>query len=153
MEPGKPNRPFPSEEGAGPESLERIYAEVLRRGGKAPAESFKARQCPEWIDTPQAVLDAAEDIPGAKWMGLSRQARCALEEHGAETDHWACVLNFAPPSADAIWTHWAEGALPAEVVVLTDCPAYSEEKDDGCIAFAEHPGHHGYDLYDPQRLW
>lgn len=135
------------------EPLERIRAEILNRNRKAPEESFKARRCDEWIDTPQAVLDSAEDIPWAKWMGLNRQARCALEEHGEETDHWACILNLAPPSADAIWTHWADGALPTEAVVLKNCPAYSDEKNDGCIAFAEHPGHHGYDLYDAERFW
>lgn len=135
------------------ESIERIRAQILGRGGKAPEESFKARRCEAWINTPQSVLDLAEDIPGAKWMGLSRQARCALEEHGDETEHWACILNFSPPSTHAIWTHWVGGALPAEVAILEDCPAYSEEKDHGCIAFAEHPGHHGYDLYDAERLW
>lgn len=115
--------------------------------------SSQPRKCPQTIKAPQSVLDKAEDIPGPKWMGLARELRCALEEHDAETEHYACVLNLAPPSVDAIWTHWRTGELPTEVVILPDCPAYSDEKDDGCIAYAGHPGGHGFDLYDPERLW
>jgi hypothetical protein len=93
------------------------------------------------------VLDKAEDIPGPKFMGLARELLCVLEEHDAEAEHYACVLNFGPPSTDAIWTHWRTGQLPTEVVILPDCLAYNEEKGAGCIGYAGHPGAHGFDLY------
>ena len=125
--------------------LERKRTETLTER-IADTTASHPRRCPEAIKAPQSVLDEAEDIPGPKWMGLSRELNCALEEHEAETENYACVLNLAPPGVDAIWTHWRTGQLPTEVAILPGCPAYSEEKDSGCISYAGHPGVHGFDL-------
>lgn len=99
---------------------------------------------------PELMPKALELAPWgtAQCDDVQRDLHCTLQRHEGG-DHYAFVMEIDGPQTGSVWTHWAAGARPAEVVVLPDCPVGDEATGEPCCGFAAHPGAHTFRLTDP----
>lgn len=111
--------------------------------------------CGERTYLPAELLASTGEfaIPSSKAADVQQDLRCCLEEHDeGDHDHYAYVMDLDDPESGAVWTTWVRGELPAELLVLQDCPAVSSEElgREPCCEFRDHPGRHTWEIADPR---
>jgi hypothetical protein len=99
---------------------------------------------------PEAM--ALESVSGwAEASDVTRHLRCTLEAHGAD-EHYSIVMDLSGMDTGAVWTHWAAGCTPDELVVLRDCPL-TGQGGEPCREYEGHPGGCSPQVYDPWDDW
>lgn len=111
--------------------------------------------CGERTYLPSALLALTDEfaVPDGKSADAQQDLRCCLEEHDEiDHDHYAYVMDLDDPDSGSVWTSWVRGELPAELLVLEDCPAVSsgDSGREPCCEFREHPGRHTWEIADPR---
>jgi hypothetical protein len=110
--------------------------------------------CGERMNLPAGLAAAAfayGDSADTEYGDAERELRCPLEAH-TTGDHFAFVRELDGTDTGALWTTWARGHRPADVVALGDCGGGDTRTGEPCCEFAGHQGLHTFDLIDPWSI-